>query len=367
MAALRWAVAASSLLWLHAHWPVVPGVLQWLACVVEGAALAMAVVYAVLEHRWARLAARLRPDSPGVVLHLPWTTGDDVRSALWYGLAALSALPWMAVAGGRALPRPVLSLSTLAAFIIGGLVALAEMNAYRRGAGPRGTLEERAVHDRYRNRVALLFLCAVTVAAGLAAGAWMLNAVRHIEAAESDRDRWQTPEGILQALSVADGAVVADLGCGVGYFALKLSDRVGERGEVLAVDGRRLPLLLLRVRALLRRRRNLTALHGDAAEADLPAGRVDAVLLANTYHELADPQAVLAHAFAALRPGGRLVVVDPADGGEDAAGASAAHHHEPAASAAGRLRRTGFELVRHEERFIDAPGGPWWLVVARKP
>ena len=83
-------------------------------------------------------------------------------------------------------------------------------------------------------------------------------------AVEAERDSWQRPADVLQALELRKGAVVADLGSGVGYFALKLAERVGRGGRVLAVDVRRFPLVFLRVRALLRGLRNLEAVRGRA-------------------------------------------------------------------------------------------------------
>ena len=367
MGSLRWAVAASLVFWFHAHWPLVPGVLLWLAGLLEATALVLAAGYAVLEHQWARRAARLRAQRLGVVIHAPWTVKHEVRSGLWYGLAAVSALPWMAAVTDRALPQPLLWSLTLAAAALAGLLAVSQRSAWALRSGTSEALDERALKKRYRARAVLFCAGALALVGGLAAGSWALNAVPQIERAEADRDRWQRPADVVQALNVTEEAVVVDVGSGVGYFALKLSDRVGERGRVLAVDVRAVPLLVLRARALLRARGNVTAIHADFAEADLPRGGVDAVLVANTYHELADPRAALDHAFAALRPGGRLVVVDPSDAGEDPSQPPVAHHHASSASALKRLQAAGFEVVRHEEGFIDAPGQSWWLVVVRRP
>ena len=366
LSSLRWAVAASVLFWIHAHGYLVPSVLLWLAGLVEAAALLLAAVYAALEHQWARRATRLRPLSTGIALHVPWTKRHAIRSGLWYGLAAVSALPCMAVALDRPLTAPLLWPLTCAA--LAAAAALAGASRGGRGRAPAATdeLDERAVKKRYRARAILFFVAALALAGSLAAAAWLLSAVPEIERAESDRDRWQRPADVVQALNLTDGAVVADLGSGVGYFALRLADRVGERGQVLAVDVRALPLLVLRARALLRSHGNVKAVHADAAEADLPRSGLDAILVANTYHELADPGAVLGHAFAALRPGGRLVVVDPSETGEEPS-PPVAHHHLSSASAVKSLRAAGLEIVRHEDRFIDVPGQSWWLVMARKP
>jgi SAM-dependent methyltransferase len=109
------------------------------------------------------------------------------------------------------------------------------------------------------------------------------------------------------------------------------------------------------------------AIHGDAARVPLPAAGVDAVLVANTYHELADPAAVLEHAREALRPGGRVVVLDPA--AEAAAGGAAhgVHDHVSAETAAAGLRQAGFELVARDDGFVHDQGRSWWLLTARKP
>ena len=129
---------------------------------------------------------------------------------------------------------------------------------------------------------------------------------------EAERDQWQRPAEVLQALDIKPGDVVVDLGCGSGYFALKLSSPVGKGGRVLAEDIRRLPLAFLWFRTILKNERNITVVHGDATDPHLPPRQVNEVLIANTYHELTDSQAILAHVRQSLVSGGRLVVVDRA-------------------------------------------------------
>ena len=62
---------------------------------------------------------------------------------------------------------------------------------------------------------------------------------------EAQRDQWQRPSEVMQALKVKDGDSVVDLGCGSGYFSLKLSDPIGRNGKVIAEDIRRLSLTFL--------------------------------------------------------------------------------------------------------------------------
>jgi len=187
---------------------------------------------------------------------------------------------------------------------------------------------------------------------------------------ERKRDEWQRPSEVVQALNLSEGSAVVDLGSGAGYFALKLSAAVGKSGRVLAVDTRRLPLVFLWVRALLRRRHNLDVIHGEPDNPHLPAVAVSAVLVANTYHELAHPEPILNSVFRSLIPGGRLVIVDR--GPHSARGESreieAQHHELPPALVENEIRQQGFEIISRQDRFIDRPGDrPWWLIVARKP
>src|SRR5262249_49480469 len=131
------------------------------------------------------------------------------------------------------------------------------------------------------------------------------------------------------------------------------------RGAVYAVDIRRLPLRFLWVRSLIRSEHNIRIVLGEPDNPHLPNSSVDAVLLANTYHEMDNPAAILNHVFQALVPGGRLVIVDPA------------HTEQRNASVdlvEGELRNHGFEIIHREEQFLTQPGrGPWWLIVAHKP
>ena len=158
------------------------------------------------------------------------------------------------------------------------------------------------------------------------------------------------------------GNVVVDLGSGAGYFTLKLATIVGSQGKVIAVDVRKLSLLFLRVRSFLRNQHNVEIVVGDPDDPHLQVGIADSVLICNTYHEFSNPRGMLDHTFSALRPGGRLVVVDREPQAAD-------HDHEiPIAAVENELRRRGFDVLTREASFIDRPGDEvWWLLVARKP
>jgi len=213
-------------------------------------------------------------------------------------------------------------------------------------------------------RIVLFLACAIVIFLALNTLYSFTNTLQRLDLIESDRDQWQRPLDVLQALDVREGNTVADVGSGAGYFALKLASAVGNRGQVLAVDLRKLSLFFLWTRALLRGQHNVQVIVGEEDNPRLPAGRVDAVLVCNTYHEFSRAEPVLLHIFQSLRPGGRLVVVDRAP-----RAASAEHAHEVSLTVVeNELRQRGFQILSHDDHFIDRPADDlWWLVIGRKP
>jgi ubiquinone/menaquinone biosynthesis C-methylase UbiE len=214
----------------------------------------------------------------------------------------------------------------------------------------------------HRSRLVLFLLSAIVVFATMYVLYSAIETLQQLEMVESERDQWQRPADVLRALDLRPGSVVVDLGSGAGYFALKLSPIVGKGGQVLAVDIRKLSLSFLWIRALLSQKRNIRVVLGDEDNPRLPSGTVDAVLIANTFHELRDPKVILHHLSRSLRPGGRLVIVDRGPQ------RSVSHVHAvDRLLVEAQLQQTGFEIVNLQDRFIDRPGDdPWWLTVATK-
>ena len=104
---------------------------------------------------------------------------------------------------------------------------------------------------------------------------------------------------------------MADVGAGAGYHSIRLARRVGPKGTVLATDVQPEMLRMLRQNARDRRRRATSS--PSAARSDdtkLPEGKVDLILMVDVYHECSDPEAVLQGLRKALKPGGRLVLVE---------------------------------------------------------
>jgi SAM-dependent methyltransferase len=139
-----------------------------------------------------------------------------------------------------------------------------------------------------------------------------------------DRDQWQPPELIMDALRIFDGATVADLGAGGGGFTLWLARRVGARGVVYAEDIQPQMIALIRRRAQRESLTNVTTVLGSANDPRLPRG-IDAVLILDSYHEMAcavgpscqDPVPLLNNVAGSLKPQGSLGIVDfnPGEGG----------------------------------------------------
>jgi predicted methyltransferase len=220
----------------------------------------------------------------------------------------------------------------------------------------------------YRLKLLLFVLCALAIFVLLNTGYSALNTISRLDQVETERDRWQRPAEVLRALDIKPGDLVVDLGCGSGYFALRLSPQAGKGGRILAEDIRGLPLVFLWFRTILKSERNITVIHGDVSDPHLPQ-RVNEVLIANTYHELTDSQAILAHVRESLVSGGRLVVVDRAPNPANIGVSRLAEHEISAEQVENELRRAHFEVVTLQNNFIDKDpdNESWWLIVARKP
>ena len=125
-----------------------------------------------------------------------------------------------------------------------------------------------------------------------------------------DRDLWQLPDQIMDTLGIAEGSVVADIGAGGGWFTIRLARRVGANGLVYAEDIQPQMLEATMRRVARESLRNVRPVLGTAEDPHLPAGALDAVLIVDTYHEIDSPDAMLRNIAKALKPQGRVGVVD---------------------------------------------------------
>lgn len=123
-----------------------------------------------------------------------------------------------------------------------------------------------------------------------------------------DREDWQEPERIMDALLIADGSRVADLGAGGGWFTIRLAKRVGPNGRVYAEDVQGEMINSINLRVANQRLTNVETILGTYDDPRLP-GNLDAVLVVDTYAEFDDPVSILRHVARSLAPHGRLGIV----------------------------------------------------------
>jgi ubiquinone/menaquinone biosynthesis C-methylase UbiE len=129
-------------------------------------------------------------------------------------------------------------------------------------------------------------------------------------------DRLQI-ERVMKILGIAPGKTVADIGAGSGWFTVRAARRVGGNGLIYAVDINPDAIRYVDERARKEQLQNVQTILGKPDNPQLPARSVDAVLLLKTYHEVAQPVALLRNLRGALRPGAKVGVVDRNGNGED--------------------------------------------------
>jgi cyclopropane fatty-acyl-phospholipid synthase-like methyltransferase len=124
------------------------------------------------------------------------------------------------------------------------------------------------------------------------------------------RDAWQQPEKVVAAAGIEPGMTIADVGAGTGYFEPYLSRAAGPNGKVLALDVEPDMVRYLGERAAREGLRNVEAREVDRADPGLAAGSVDRILVADTWHHISNRSAYAARLRAALRLGGRVIILD---------------------------------------------------------
>ncbi len=122
---------------------------------------------------------------------------------------------------------------------------------------------------------------------------------------------------VMDILGITQGKTVADIGAGSGWFTVRAARRVGEGGIVLAVDINPQSTRYVSDRAQKEHLRNVKTILGKEDDPLLPADAIDAVLLLKTYHEVAEPLALLRNLRASLRRGAKVGIIDRNGNGED--------------------------------------------------
>lgn len=125
-----------------------------------------------------------------------------------------------------------------------------------------------------------------------------------------EREEEEKTEQMVEALKFRQGEIVADIGCGSGYVARKISKHIGDKGIIYGVDIQQEMLDLLMKRMAMFRITNVKPILGDITDPKLPAESCDTMIMVDVYHEFDHPYEMISAMVKALKPGGRIVFVE---------------------------------------------------------
>lgn len=164
----------------------------------------------------------------------------------------------------------------------------------------------------------------------------------------SERVQEEEPDIALDAIKLAPGSTVADVGAGSGYMTVKMAGRVGPTGKVYANDIQPQMLAMLRQRLDREKIANVELVLGDYDNPKLPADTLDLILMVDVYHEFSQPQKMLQQMRASLKTGGRLVLLEYRK--EDPSIPIRPDHKMSVAEAKAEVEAEGFALTSVDER-----------------
>jgi ubiquinone/menaquinone biosynthesis C-methylase UbiE len=160
-----------------------------------------------------------------------------------------------------------------------------------------------------------------------------------------NRDSWQKPEEVIQALALKPGDRVADLGSGSGYFTFRLARAVGPTGKVYAVDVDEGLNRDLAGRAKRDGYGNIEVILAEPGDPRLPESSVDLFFTSNTYHHLENRARYFTTLRSTLRPGGKVAIIDfNREGWIQSLG-----HYTPAEDIKREMNEAGYELEREHD------------------
>jgi ubiquinone/menaquinone biosynthesis C-methylase UbiE len=172
---------------------------------------------------------------------------------------------------------------------------------------------------------------------------------------------------LIDVLQLKPGSVVAEIGAGGGDLTVAIAKHVGANGRVYTSELGTERLAKLRDAVAKSSLTNIQVIEGQSAQANLSDGCCDAVFMRNVYHHFLDPGTMNASILRALKPGGRVAIIDfsPRNGAAIAAPGKRgddATHGVSVDVVSSELKAAGFQVVTTEDR-----GERWFLVVAARP
>jgi predicted methyltransferase len=210
--------------------------------------------------------------------------------------------------------------------------------------------------------------CCLLCGSLLAVALWSLPLRSACQDSGAERDAWQHPQEVMDALGLRPGSVVADVGSGSGYFTFHLAARVGAQGKVYAEDIRDEELARIRERVAKEGLSQVEVVLGSDSDPHLPAGALDAVLVMNAYHEMRQYDAMLQAMHRALKPGGLLAIIDGVAPSGKPRESYFEIHRIPAEIVREDARRNGFRFLRDLPGFVRPEGKKeFFFVLLEKP
>ena len=170
--------------------------------------------------------------------------------------------------------------------------------------------------QRYRAR-AIFFSVVLFLLCWLVSGVCVSRATESVVFAPQvpsgeggDRDSWQQPEKVLDAIGVKPGMTIGEVGAGNGYFTFKMARRVGPAGLIYANDIDQAALRSLEAGAKRRKIEHIVAVRGEVDNPLFPPGAMDLAIMVYVFHDLAKPVELLQNLLPSLKPNAPLVILE---------------------------------------------------------
>ena len=125
-----------------------------------------------------------------------------------------------------------------------------------------------------------------------------------------ERESEEQPQLVIDALEIRPGQTIADLGAGSGYYSFRIAPLVGPTGKVLAIDIAPAMLEVIAQRASRERVDNIVTVRSSTRDPNLAPHSVDLLFMVDVYHELEYPYEVMTSVRTALKPGGRVALIE---------------------------------------------------------